>query len=67
MAEKTVPAPDAKRCEAGATDSQPDGSCGAGQPLFKTNGLVHCYHHSDWTKSKEAKKLNAAREIDKAE
>ena len=57
--DKKTPAPDATRCEA-------DG-CGAGQPLYTTNGLVHCDHHSDWPNSKEARKLIAVRNIDKGE
>jgi hypothetical protein len=61
-----TPAPDAVRCQAGSTEAQPNGSCGAGQPLYTTNGLVHCWHHSDWPNSKEARKFLAVLEIDKA-
>lgn len=56
--EKLVPAPDAKRCEAGG------GSCGAGQPLYVTNGLFHCEPHASWPDSKEGR---VAAAIKKAE
>lgn len=62
---KLTKAPDATRCEAGTDEKHPQGSCGQGQPLFVTNGLNHCAHHSDWPNSKEAKKLIAIRAIDK--
>lgn len=44
---KLTPAPDAVRCDA-------DG-CGAGQPLYTTNGLVHCYTHKSWAASEDGK------------
>lgn len=62
---KLTAAPDAKRCEAGTDEKHPEGSCGQGQPLYTTNGLVHCFTHADWPNSKEAKKLIAIRKIDK--
>ena len=43
------------RCEAGATPQHPEGTCGAGQPLYRTNGLVHCYTHKSWPESAEGK------------
>lgn len=55
VAEMT-PAPEAKRCEAG------DGSCGAGQPLYETNGLVHCPHHTAWPASKDGQLAAAIKE-----
>jgi hypothetical protein len=55
--DKKTPAPEAVRCEL-------DG-CGAGQPLYTTNGLNHCAHHADWPTSKEGRKVIAHREIDK--
>lgn len=60
---KLTPAPDAKRCEAGATEAQPSGTCGAGQPLYTSNGIVHCEHHIDWPSSKEAKIFLAIKAI----
>ncbi len=62
---KLTPAPDAIRCIAGASERCPEGSCGAGQPLYITNGLAHCEHHADWPNSKEARKFLAAIKIDK--
>ena len=49
-------APNATRCEAGS------GSCGAGQPLFTTNGLVYCNAHAGWPTSKEGRTEAAVRE-----
>lgn len=54
-------APDALRCEAG------EGSCGAGQPLYETDGLIHCEHHASWPSSKEGKKAAAVKKIDNEE
>jgi hypothetical protein len=53
------PAPEATRCEAGGN------SCGAGQPLFDTDGLIHCATHAAWPTSKEGRKEIAVRAIDK--
>ena len=61
---KLTPAPDAKRCEAGASSREPEGTCGAGQPLYRTNGLVHCYTHKSWPVSDDGKteaRVRAAR------
>jgi hypothetical protein len=55
--DKMKPAPDAARCEAGG------GSCGAGQPLFKTGGLIHCAHHASWPSSKEGRIAAATNQI----
>lgn len=56
MANDKKPAPDAVKCEV-------DG-CGAGQPLYTTDGLVHCEHHSTWPASKEGRKKIATKTID---
>lgn len=58
MANEKKATPSAERCEAGG------GSCGAGQPLFETNGLIHCEHHASWPESKEGKKAAAVKKID---
>jgi hypothetical protein len=57
--DKKKSAPEATRCEAGG------GSCGAGQPLYVTDGLVHCEHHSSWPESKEGRIMAATRKIEK--
>lgn len=56
---KLTPAPDATRCEACGN------SCGAGQPLYETDGLHHCEHHADWPNSVEGKRAAAIKKIDK--
>lgn len=58
--DKLKPAPDAKRCGAG------NDSCGAGQPLYETNGLIHCEHHALWPMSKEGRIAVAVKEVEKA-
>jgi len=52
-----VPAPDAKRCEAG------NDSCGAGQPLYVSDGIIHCEHHASWSCSKEGRVAAATKKI----
>jgi hypothetical protein len=62
-------APDAKRCEAGASfdhTNNIEGSCGAGQPLYvdPATGWIVCHNHSGWPLSDEARlyrRLQAAR------
>lgn len=61
MPSEKKPAPDATRCEAGG------GSCGAGQPLYETDGLIHCDHHSTWPASKEGKIAIATKKINEGE
>lgn len=61
MANEKKPAPNGVKCEAGG------GSCGAGQPLFETNGLIHCEHHASWPSSKEGKIMLATKKINEEE
>lgn len=56
-----TPAPSATRCEAH------NNSCGAGQPLYDTGGLIHCEHHGDWPNSPEGKRALAIKKIDNGE
>jgi hypothetical protein len=55
--DKKVPAPNATRCEAG------NNTCGAGQPLFTSGGLVYCEAHSGWPTSKEGRVASATKSI----